>query len=157
MGLPEWAPAASDLALVDGVTAGSRVVAVAPFSHGPGWGCNGVQLIVVTDTRLLVVQAGVAMTAGRLRLTVPLSGVQEVGWRVRRGVGGQAVRLVFTVDGRRRRYASKFQQAVDVCEALAHSPLVSTDDDLAGLVAESSQTGRSGRRPPLPGQPVRRR
>lgn len=119
MRLPEWAPAASDLALVDGVTAGSRVVAVAPFSHGPGWGFNGVQLIVVTDTRLLVVQAGVAMTAGRLRLTVPLSGVQEVGWRVRRGVGGQAVRLVFTVDGRRRRYASKFQQAVDVCEALA--------------------------------------
>ncbi len=118
-GLPEWSPGASDLALVDGVMAGSRAITGAPFSHGPWWGFNGAQLIVVTDTRLEIVQTGVALTAGRPRLTAPLSEVQEVRWRVRRGVGGQAVLLVVTVDGSRRRYVSKFQQAVDVCEALA--------------------------------------
>lgn len=95
------------------------MVTAAPFSHGPWWGFNGIQLIVVTDAGVHVVQAGVAMTAGGSRLTVALSEVQGVGWRVRRGVGGQTVRLMFTVGGRRRRYVSKFQQAVEVCEALA--------------------------------------
>ncbi len=150
-GLPEWAPAASDLAAVDGVAAGSRVAAVAPFSHGPWWGFNGVQLIVVTDTRLEIVQTGFTLTAGRPRLTAPLSGVQEAGWRVRRGVGGQVVRLMFTVDGRRRRYVSKFQQAVDVCEALARATTGEQQRGLGGLVADVVPDGEVGPAAAAPG------
>lgn len=119
--LSQWTPRQSDLDAANAVTSASPVVALAPFSHGPWWGFNGVQLVVLTATHLHVLQAGLALTTGSLRLTAPLTAIDKVTWRVRRGRGGHAVRMVVSVHGRRHRYVSKYQQAVDLCDALARS------------------------------------
>ncbi len=93
----------------------------APFSHGPWWGFNGVQLVVLTGSELHVVQSGYALTAGRTRLSTRLAAIQGVEWLQRRRFGRQTVQMVLTVEGRRRRYVSKYQQAADLRDALVQA------------------------------------
>ncbi len=121
MELPTWIPSRRDLDALKGVGAASGVVSFAPFSHGPWWGFNGVQLVVLTGSELHVVQSGYALTAGRTRLSTRLAAIQGVEWLQRRRFGRQTVQMVLTVEGRRRRYVSKYQQAADLRDALVQA------------------------------------
>lgn len=96
----------------------AEIDAAALFSPGPWWGFNGVQVVVLTEDRLHVLQTGTALTAGRLRRSVPLCSVTRCHWRLRRGVRGEVTRLTFTAGGRTRTYTSKYQQGVELCARL---------------------------------------
>jgi hypothetical protein len=98
-----------------------EVVAKCSFSPGPWWGFNGIQTLVLTSTKLVVFQGGVAFTADKdmrktARNDIPLSTITKLTQRRRRGLFGFGNALTFriTMGDRRKAYTTKYVDAGEV-------------------------------------------
>lgn len=118
--MPSQPLTAADAAALPAITFDDKtILAIADFSPGLWWGANGVQRLVVTEDHLHVVQVGRALTTGQLAFTASLRDVSSLKYWLRRGLGGQVVRLTLEASGAKRSYTSKYRQGVELCKILA--------------------------------------
>jgi hypothetical protein len=74
----EFSP--KELSRLSQIVGDDPVEAVAEVSHGPWWGFNGVQTLVLTASRLYRVQGGFALRKDRVLESTLRSQVTNVDW-----------------------------------------------------------------------------
>lgn len=107
---------ASELSRLGDIVGQPAPLAVVHVSHGPWYGFNGVQALVLTDAAVYRVQQGWALLPDRVIDTYHVSEITEPRWAL--GRTGRAGRISFTVGGVRHSYASKWQEAADFAAGL---------------------------------------
>jgi hypothetical protein len=99
------------------------LVASGEFSPGPWWGFNGIKILLVTPSELLILQRGIAFTARQdLRKTgrksIDLASIKGIGSHRRRTFLGEAIVLHIQTNRRRQVFTTKYQEGENVVRAL---------------------------------------
>jgi hypothetical protein len=100
-----------------------ELVASGEFSPGPWWGFNGIQTLVVTRHKLLILQSGFALTARRDwrktgRRSMDLTSIKGISSKRRRTFLGEAMVLRMQTNHKSHTFATKYQEGENVVRAL---------------------------------------